>query len=77
MARGEIDLASYAQRDGQWRVLGLSAPARRALVNAGLTEVGQLAEWTRGGLAVLHGMGPSTLTRLEGILAERGMSFHQ
>ena len=37
---------------------GLSGPALRALANAGIRSTRDLAKWTDGELAALHGMGP-------------------
>lgn len=57
----EKDAAWYAERDGVWRGLGIAAPARRALVNAGLLTVSDVAKLSPTELASLHGMGPKTL----------------
>lgn len=75
VVRGEVDLDAYAARDGEWREVGLAAPARRALIDAGLTKVDQLVRWTRSDLADLHGMGPNALKKLDAVLKERGASF--
>ena len=53
----------------------LSAPALRALANAGYTHLEQLAEVTEADLAKLHGMGPNALTKLREALAEKGLAF--
>ena len=39
VTRGEVDLAKYEELDGEWRKIGLPAPARRALVDAKLYKV--------------------------------------
>jgi hypothetical protein len=52
----------------------LSAPARRALANAGYVRLEQLAGVTDAELRGLHGMGPSAITALRQALAERGLS---
>ena len=65
VTRGEVDLDWYAERDGVWRELGLSAPARRALVNAGILKTSQLRRWTEQELAALHGIGKTTLPKLQ------------
>ncbi len=50
--------------------LGLSAPARRALRSAGIITKGDLGAWTKAALLELHGVGPSTIPKLAGLLAD-------
>lgn len=64
MTRGDVDLDWYAARDGVWRGLGLAAPARRALVNAGILTTEDLGRFTAAEIAALHGIGPTTMPRL-------------
>lgn len=75
VTRGEVDLDAYASVDGYWREIGLAAPARRALVNAGLTELVQLMKWTRADLASLHGMGSNALKKIDEALMNNGCSL--
>lgn len=75
VTRGEVDLGAYENRDGAWRKIGLAAPARRALVDAGLTELAQLSKWTRAELASLHGMGPNALKKIDDSLKASRLSF--
>jgi 3-deoxy-D-arabino-heptulosonate 7-phosphate (DAHP) synthase len=51
----------------------ISAPAVRALHNAGYTALRQLANVPRKQLAELHGMGPKALAIIEQALAEHGL----
>lgn len=51
------------------------APARRALVNAGITRLEQLSRVSERELLKLHGMGPRAVRLLRDILAERGLGF--
>lgn len=53
----------------------LSAPARRALENAGILTIEQLAGCTRKELLSLHGFGPSAIPKLEAELSKQGLSF--
>ena len=53
----------------------IGAPATRALANAGITSLRQVAERSRAELAALHGMGPKALGILEANLAEVGLAF--
>ena len=68
VTRGEVDLDWYAEQDKELRDLGLAAPARRALVNAGLTTVAKLKKKSAADLKDLHGIGPSALKILKPIL---------
>lgn len=53
----------------------LSAPARRALVNAGIQTAQDLSRFSKKEIAALHGMGPSSLPKLEAALAKEGLAF--
>ena len=61
---------------GNWPIK-LSAPARRALDNAGYRNLEQLTELTEADLKKLHGMGPKGIEMLRQALSERGLSFAQ
>jgi len=51
---------------------GVGGPALRALQNAGVRSVDDLARWSEADLAKLHGMGPKALGILRTALAARG-----
>jgi len=51
---------------------GLSGPALRALANAGIGSMAQLAQRSKSELAALHGMGPTGVRVLEAALAAGG-----
>ncbi|GAO44506.1 hypothetical protein FPE01S_03_05430 [Flavihumibacter petaseus NBRC 106054] len=53
----------------------LSAPARRALENAGITTLEALSAWSAEKLLALHGIGPSTIPRLEAAFSEAGLKW--
>jgi hypothetical protein len=53
----------------------LSAPARRALENAGIVSIEQVAKYSRAELLSLHGLGPSSIPKLEVALSAKGLSF--
>ncbi|MFE4499497.1 DNA-binding protein [Rhodococcus sp. NPDC056743] len=53
----------------------IGAPATRALLAAGYTELSQLSSVSESELAKFHGMGPKALRILGEALAERGLSF--
>ncbi|MDQ6637305.1 MAG: DNA-binding protein [Candidatus Dormibacteraeota bacterium] len=54
---------------------GVAAPATRALMAAGYTQLRQLAGVPASQLKQLHGMGPKALARLQEALQEQGMSL--
>ncbi|MCR8557059.1 RNA polymerase alpha subunit C-terminal domain-containing protein [Mucilaginibacter sp. BJC16-A38] len=53
----------------------LSAPARRALENNGITNLEQLSGFSEREILKLHGMGPASLPKLREVLKEKGLSF--
>ena len=53
----------------------LSAPARGALVNAGITSLQQLSGHTEREILKLHGVGPRSLPTLREALSAAGMAF--
>lgn len=63
------------QRDGVWKNLGLSAPARRALVDAKLTKLSQLSTKKRDFISGLHGMGPNAMKKLDSAMKKANVKF--
>ena len=53
----------------------LGAPARRALKNNGITELQQLAEHSEKEILAWHGMGKSSIPKLQQALASQGLQF--
>lgn len=53
----------------------LSAPAQRALSDAGYSRLEQLSKISEAELLQLHGVGPKTIRQLRTALAARGLSF--
>lgn len=54
----------------------LSAPARRALENNGITTLEQLSKYSKKEVLKFHGMGKSSIPKLEKLLSEQNMTFH-
>jgi hypothetical protein len=69
------DPASYEAFDGEWRKIGLSGPARRALVDAKLYKVSDLRKVTLEKLTSLHGMGKSAVARLKVLMKAKKLTF--
>lgn len=55
----------------------LSAPARRALQNNGISELSELAQKTEKEILQFHGMGPGSLPKLRKALEEAGLGFRK
>ena len=55
--------------------IGLSAPARRALVGAGYLRLEQLTKVSEKEIKRLHGIGPNALKQLSHALGTQGLSF--
>jgi len=53
----------------------LSAPARRALENNGITTVEKLSEFSEKEILGFHGMGKASLPKLRSALENEGLSF--
>lgn len=53
----------------------LAAPARRALENAGIKTLQQLAQKSEADILNLHGMGPSSIPKLRDALKAEGLAF--
>lgn len=53
----------------------LSAPARRALENNGITSLQELAKYTEKEILKFHGMGQASLPKLRSALEENGLFF--
>jgi DNA-directed RNA polymerase alpha subunit len=55
----------------------LSAPARRALENNGITSLQELSTYSEKEILKLHGMGPASLPKLRSALSEEGLQFNK
>ena len=53
----------------------LSAPARRALENHGITRLADLSKFSEKEILQLHGMGPASIPRIQQAMKEHGISF--
>lgn len=53
----------------------LSAPARRALENKNISTIKQLSKFTQQEILSLHGIGPSSIPKLQEALKAEGLSF--
>ena len=53
----------------------LAAPAQRALAQAGISHLEQLAKMREAELRQLHGIGPNAIKQVRKALAAKGLSF--
>jgi len=71
----QAELDRYESLDREWREYGLSAPARRALVDAKLYKVSDLRKISQSNLEDLHGMGKSAVARLKVLMSAKKIKF--
>jgi len=65
----------YDAFDAEWRKIGLSGPACRALVDAKLYRVSDLRKISLAELQGLHGMGKSSVARIRQIMEANKIKF--
>jgi predicted RecB family nuclease len=53
----------------------IGAPARRALENNGITTLEQLSKYGEKEVLNMHGIGKSTIPKLQKLLLDKGLSF--
>jgi hypothetical protein len=75
LAPNPNDPSSYDAFDDEWRAIGLTGPARRALVNAKLYKVSDLRKITSAELDQLHGIGKSAIARIKQIMEAKKIRF--
>ena len=71
----QAELDRYESLDREWREYGISAPARRALVDARLYKVSDLRKISQSDLEELHGMGKSAVARLKVLMTAKKIKF--
>ena len=71
----QAELDRYESIDREWREYGISAPARRALVDAKLYKVSDLRKISQSNLEDLHGMGKSAIARLKVLMNAKKIKF--
>lgn len=67
----------YEAVDGDWREIGLAAPARRALIDDGLFTLSDLRKTSLAALKELHGMGPNAIRVLVAEMKKTDLSFRK
>jgi hypothetical protein len=72
-----VDIDAYSQVDGNWRELGLSAPARRALIDDGYYKLSDLRKVSLSAIKDLHGMGPNEIRIITSAMKMADLSFRK
>ena len=75
VTRGEVDLDAYEAVDGNWRAIGLAAPARRALIDDGHYSLSDLRKVSLAALKELHGMGPNAIRIIVAEMKKNDLEF--
>ncbi len=70
-----LDMSQYENLDGEWRKIGLTAPARKALIDAKLYKVSDLRSFSLVELTELEGMSKSSVARIKVIMSAKRISF--
>jgi hypothetical protein len=70
-----IDMTKYQELDEAWRHIGLSAPARKALVDAKLYKVSDLRKISLEELQEMEGVGKSAIARIRVIMDAKKIKF--
>lgn len=65
----------YLEQDGNWRAIGLAAPARRALINDGFYQLSDLRKVSLAAIRALNGMGPNAIRILVTEMKKQDLSF--
>ena len=75
VSRGEAEIDPYAEVDGAWREMGISAPARRALIDDGHYKLSDLRKVSLAALKELHGVGPNVIRILVSEMKKNDIQF--
>lgn len=67
--------SKHDEQEAEWYKIGLSGPARRALVEAKLYRVSDLRRISLKELEALHGMGKSSIARIKQIMEAKKIKF--
>lgn len=67
--------AKHDELEAEWYKIGLSGPARRALVEAKYYRVSDLRRISLSDLEALHGMGKSSIARIKQIMEAKKIKF--
>lgn len=70
-------VCATASKPAEGLLSALPAPARRALVHANIHDTATLAKFSKTEILNLHGIGPSSIPKLEAALKQVGLTFRE
>lgn len=70
-------MTASSPKEPETNLPALASPARRALANAGIQRLEQLADYREDEIRQLHGIGQTALNQLRRALDENGLAFAQ
>jgi hypothetical protein len=70
-------LDAYESVDHYWREIGLTAPARRALIDDGLFQLSDLRKISLAAIKELNGMAPNAIRVLVAEMKKADLSFRK
>jgi len=73
--RSEIAPDPYSDVDQEWVALGISAPARRALIDEGFYSLPDLRKASLAALKEVHGIGPNVIRILVAEMKKEDIQF--
>ena len=73
--RGEVVPDAYSEVDHEWVALGISAPARRALIDEGYYSLPDLRKASLKALKEVHGIGPNVIRILVAEMKKQDIAF--
>lgn len=72
---GKIDVSKYEKLDGNWKKIGLAAPARRGLVDAKILKLADLRKLTESEFQNIHAIGPTARKIVASEMRKKKISF--
>lgn len=75
VTQGKVDLGYYQNLDGYWRELGISAPARRGLIDQKAFVLTDLRKLTKTQFLAIHGIGPKAEKIIIAAMKRQKISF--
>ena len=73
----DVVIDAYEAVDGTWREMGLSTPARRALVDDGLFQLSDLRKTSLAAIKELDGIDPNTIRVLVAEMKKADLAFRK
>lgn len=73
--RCKVEHDRYSEVNQEWLAIGISAPARRALIDEGYYTISDLRKASLGALKELHGIGPNAIRILVSEMKKQDIEF--